>query len=380
MMFHKTIFCILAIVLISWGMPSPISWGATPWLTGPALQKQLGESVDIVWGENPLRHALEDLAHSQNLAVLIDRRVDPSQKIEISLHKTPLKEALETIAKKCGLGVSIVGPVAYFAPLQVAQRVRTLVALRQEDVRRLQPALVKKFMQQKPIVWDDLTTPRELLEKLGSENGIEIAGLEQVPHDLWAAADLPPLGLIERLTLIAGQFDLTFAVHPDGNRLTLMPVPEHVELVRSYPAGRQAETTVKNFSLLAPQARYQIAGDKILVTGLIEDHERISAPHLPAQRNTAKSADSGITSKLYTLKVVEKPIGPLLKQLAAQMNLELIIDDQATQLAGVSLEQRVSFSVKNATVDELFRAALQQTGLKFVRRENVVQIVPSQEK
>ena len=379
-MFHKTTFWILSIVLISWGMLSPISWGATSWATGPALQKQLGESVDIVLGENPLRRALEDLARNQNVAVLIDRRVDPSQKIEIALHQTPLKEALEAIAQKCGLGFSMVGPVAYFAPPQVARRVRTLVALRQEDVRRLQPAMVKIFMQQKPISWDDFSTPRELLEKLGSENGIEIAGLEQVPHDLWAAADLPPLGLIERLTLIAGQYDLTFEVHADGIRFTLLPVPEHVELVRSYPAGRQAEATVKNFALLAPQARYQIAGDKIVVTGLIEDHERISAPHRPAERNTTKSTDSDFTLKRYTLKVVEKPIGPLLKQLAAQLNLEIIIDDKAAKLAGVSLEQRVSFSVKDATVDELLRAVLQQTRLKFVRRDTLVQIEPSQEK
>ena len=113
----------------------------------------------------------------------------------------------------------------------------------------LPPAAAKKFFEQKSMAWDDLTTPRELLEKLGSENGIEIAGLEQIPHDLWAAADLPPLELIERLTLIAGQYDLTFEVSADGNRITLVPVPEHVELVRTYPAGRQAQQTAKNLCI-----------------------------------------------------------------------------------------------------------------------------------
>jgi hypothetical protein len=376
----KTGFWLLAFVFIAWGILSPTSWGATSWATGPALQKQLRESVDIVWSENPLRRALEDLARNKKIAVLIDRRIDPSRKIEISLHQTPLNEALEAIAQKCGLEISMVGPVAYFAPPQVARRVRTLVALRQEEVRRLAPDLVKKFMRLKPIAWDDLTTPRELLEKMGSENGIEIAGLEQVPHDLWAAADLPPLGLVEQLTLIAGQYDLTFEVNADGNRVILLPVPEHVELVRNYSAGRQAEATAKNFAMLAPQARIQIAGDKIVVAGTIEDHERISAPHRTAERNTTKSTNSDYALKRYTLKVVEKPIGPLLEQLAAQLNLEIKIDVKAIREAGVSLEQRVSFSVKDATVDELLRAVLQQTGLKFVRRENVVQIEPSQGK
>ncbi len=113
---------------------------------------------------------------------------------------------------------------------------------------------------------------------------------------------------------------------------------------------------------------------------MIEDHQRISAPHRPAERSTTKPADADLASKRYTLNVAEQPIGPLLEQLAPQLNLEIKIDDKALEQAGVSLDQRVSFSVKNATVDELLRAALKQTRLKFVRRGNIVQIEPSQEK
>ena len=176
----------------------------------------------------------------------------------------------------------MVGPVAYFAPPETARTVRTLVALRREDVRRLSPGAAKKFLQQKPMAWDDLATPRELLEKLASESGIQIAGLDQIPHDLWAAADLPPLELIERVTLIAGQYDLTFEVSDDGKRMTLVRVPQRVELLRTYPAGRQEQETAKNMASLAPQAQIQVQGDKIVVAGTVEDHERISAPHRPA--------------------------------------------------------------------------------------------------
>ena len=376
----KTLFWISLIVIISWGTITPISWGAESWATGPALQKILAEPVDIVLAENPLRQALESVARNKNVAVLLDRRIDPGRKIEISLRQTPLKEALETIAQKYNLGISMVGPVVYFAPPETARTVRTLVALRREDVRRLAPGAAKKYFEQKSMAWDDLAAPRELLEKLGSENGIQIAGLDQIPHDLWAAADLPPLELIERLTLIAGQYDLTFQVSADGNRLTLLPVPEHVELLRTYPAGRQAQQTAKNFASLAPQARVQVEGDKIIVTGTLEDHERISSPHRQTERSMTKPATADLASKRFTLTVTEQPIGPLLEQLVPQLNLELKIDKKALEQAGVSLDQRVSFSVKNATVDELLQAALKQTHLKFVRRENIVQIEPSEEK
>jgi hypothetical protein len=334
----KPVFGILAEAIVFLGMLSPISWGAINWSTGPTLQKRLDESVDIVLSENPLRNALENLARNKKVAVLIDRRIDPGQKLEISINQTPLKDAMTSIAKKYGLDFSMIGPVAYFSPPGAAQRARALVALRQEDVRRLAPAVMKKYLQTKTMAWDDFATPRNLLEKLGVQNGFEIAGLEQIPHDLWAAADLPPLGIIERITLIAGQYDLTFAISADGNRITLLPVAEK-----------------------------------------IEHRERMATPNRPAERSTTKSVPDDISLKRFTLKVVEKPIGPLLKQLAIQLKLELKMDDQALEQAGFSLQQRVSFSVNNATVDELLRAALKQTRLKFVRRGNVVQIDPSGE-
>jgi hypothetical protein len=376
----KTLFWTMALVPISWGVAHPITGGEIQWATGPALQKRLAETVDIVMSENPLRSALNNLSRNKKVAVLIDRRVDPGQKIQISLRQTSLREALEAIAGKCGLGVTLIGPVAYFAPPEVAWRVRTIKALREEEVRRLAPAIVKKFLQPKPMAWDDLTSPRELLEKLGGENGFEINGLDQVPHDLWAAADLPPLGLVERLTLIVGQFDLTFAVSADGKQVTLLPALEHVELVRTYPAGAQPEATAKRYAALAPDARIEIVGPRIQVAGTIEDHQRITAAQRPSLRPETKPAQTDLALKRFTLTVKEKPLGQLLRQLAAQLNLELKMDDKALQQAGVSLQQRVSFSVKEATLDELLQAALRQTPLKFARRGKVVQIEPSGKK
>ncbi len=130
------------------------------------------------------------------------------------------------VAERCGLGVSRLGAVVYLGPPSAAQRLRPIAAAFDRAVRRLPAASQRKFFQSKPLAWEDLSTPRDLLEQLGRQNGIQIAGLERLPHDLWAAADLPPLSLAERLTLIAAQFDLTFKIAAGGARLNLAPVPE----------------------------------------------------------------------------------------------------------------------------------------------------------
>ena len=60
------------------------------------------------------------------------------------------------------------------------------------------------------MAWDELAEPRTLLAALARENGLEIEGLDRVPHDLWPAADWPPMSLVDRLTLIAQACVLVF--------------------------------------------------------------------------------------------------------------------------------------------------------------------------
>ncbi|NQT16771.1 MAG: hypothetical protein HQ582_28700, partial [Planctomycetes bacterium] len=192
-----------------------------PWRTGTALEKQLAEPVDVFWSGTPLRQALHSLSQTQRVAVLIDRRTDPGQSLELKRNGLSLSRVFQEIAGSRGLGICWVGPVAYLGPARATSRARTLVALRRDQAGRLPPAAARKFLLPKRIGWDDFATPRDLLARLAAQSGIEIAGQEFVPHDLWAGADLPPLSFIEQLTLIAGQFDLTFQIAADGAAVAL---------------------------------------------------------------------------------------------------------------------------------------------------------------
>ncbi len=308
------------------------------WLTDAALQQQLVEPVDVLWAENPLREAMAHLSRARRVAILIDRRVDPSQKLDVSLRGVPLETVLETIVRDRGLGVSRLGAVVYLGPKQVAERLPAVASALDKQTRRLPPAVQHRYHQLKALRWEDLATPRELLSQLGRQGGLEIANLEQVPHDLWAAADLPPLSLADRLTLVAIQFDLTFQVAANGSRLELVPVPENIPAV--------------------PRRERGLAGPRVPTSG------RIVKP-APGQDR-------------FQINVQEKPLGPVLRQLAGRLDLDLRIDEQAIHTAGISLDQRVSLHLENATVDEIIRGLLRNTGLRFHRRERVVEIMPAE--
>ena len=271
--------------------------------------------------------------------------------------------------------LALIGPVVYLGPPDATARLRTLAELRRQDARRLSADAARKLLQSKPLEWDDFATPRELLAKLAAAGRLEIRGLDRVPHDLWAAADLPDLPLVDRLTLVAGQFDLTFEIASDGSRVTLVPVPEEVAIVRDYPAGQQPGRLVDQWQALVPDAQFKVVGDKIYVKGRLEDLEQIESARRPGATATRRPRTGGETR--FSGRVLNKPLGEVLRYVESRFDLELKIDREALGRSGVSLDQLVSFSVKDATVDELLTAVLEPVGCAFRRRAKTIEIGPA---
>jgi len=372
---------VLPAMLGPFGLAAAGSEAPGDWLTGSAFELQLAKPVDVFWSGTPLRQAVGSLSRSRRVAALIDRRVDPGQELELRLRGLPLDEVFRQIAESRGLGLSWLGPVAYLGPNRVTSRLRTLAELRRQEVRRLPSAASRTFLVPKRSRWDDFATPRDLLAQLADESRIEISGLEQVPHDLWAGADLPPLSLTDRLTLIAGQFDLTFQIAADGSAVALVPVPDDVAITRSYPGGSEPDELADRWAALVPESRIKIVGGKIYLRGLLEDHERIEDDLRPPRRPKLAQPRAGEDEpqKRYTVPEGKGKgqLGPVLEQLATTLELELRLDRQALEQAGISLDEPVSFSAKDATLDELLEAVLKPAGCAFRRQGNVVEIRPA---
>ena len=363
------------------GAPAALPASPTPWLTGSAFSQRLNEPADAVsWLDLPLRRAIHDYARAEKVAILLDRRIDPDQRIKLSLANLPLREALGRIAQHLEIGISVPGPLVYYGPAEVADRLWTLMELRRDDARKLPDGAGRSLLREERLAWPDLATPRELLAQLGARAGVEIAGLAQVPHDLWAAVDLPPLAWTDRLTLIAVQFDLTFQIAEDASRVTLVPAPDHVAIVRSFPAGRQPEQLKAKWAELAPGAQFKIVGEKIHVRARMEDLQRIAEAQRPVRPSTSraspKTARTGPGQKVYTLNVAQAPLRKVLQQVAAALGLELRIDEPALEQAGVKLDQPVSLNVKDATAEALFDKLLTPAGCAFRLEGQTLEVRP----
>lgn len=303
------------------------------WLTGEPLREALSQKVTVVWSNIPVRQAMEGLCNSQNMAILLDCRIDPDRKIEFSLDDVPLSEAMKQIATRLEVGTTMLGPVAYFGPAATANRLRRVAALRRQEVEKLPQAVRHRWMEPHPWKWADLTAPRDLLAALAQEGGATVEGREKVPADQWAQGDFPELTLPEKLTLLLAQFDLTYELSADGSTMRIVAMPEN-------PPPERAEASEQT-----PSAK-------------------------PRQRIV-----TGPARKIYTLQV-ELPVGQLLQSLGPRMGLDIHIDKEAIAAAGKSLDTKVKLDVKDAGADELLRAVLEPAGLTFVRNGNVVEVQP----
>lgn len=315
------------------------------WRSASAVPRQLQQTLPrAYWQGAPLRKAVQSLAHNQRTAILLDRRIDPDQEVDLALQNETFEGVLQKMTEGRDIGISVFGPVVYLGPTSAAARLRPLARLRHEETRQLPESLSRKLLAAESMAWPDFSTPRDLFEQLCGSAGLQLVGQERIPHDLWAAADLPPLPLIDRLTLVALQFDLTFQVDASADRLVLVPVPRDLPMSPEREMERSHETIATSPTKAAAK---------------------------PAVASRAPRAET------FTINRARGPLGPLLRELATKLNLELKIDEKALAEAGISLNQEVAFQVKNATLDELLRAAVEPAGCDFRRSGTVLEVFPS---
>jgi hypothetical protein len=303
--------------------------------TTSAPSKQVGRTATIHWQRVPLGEAVARLKNSFAQAIFLDRRVDPEQRVSLDIEASSADDVLAAVAGERGLGVGRLGKLLYLGPSSAAAELRTLAAQHAAEIARLPGDLRASLQKKRPMAWPRLAEPRELVATLVQQVGWRLGNSEQIPHDLWAAGELPELTLAEQLTVLLIGFDLTFEIHAADRSIAVVPLAADALAQREARPGNRPAMQSKN----------------------------------------ARSPKGG--RQVYTLRVQEQPVGAVLSALSKRLNWPVEIDEAAIQAAGRSLDKRVSFSVEQADQDQLLNALLEPAGLDFRREGQRVRIIPS---
>jgi hypothetical protein len=333
-------------------LPMQQSAGGEQWLTGSEFHQGLTRGGGLSWREQPLRPALQKLGKQFDIAIFLDRRVDPSQTINLNIENKPLYEVLDEIAAELELELAVVGSVVYVGPPTTANalgcRVRDMTANKTPTAWR----------RSQPLAWPRLTEPRSGLERIFAEQSLDVTGIERVPHDLWDLTDLPPLPLAIQTQIVLAGFDLELT----------FGATQRAE-VRSL-AGKQTSvysatyTIPKTFAwdaeeigaILGKSAVVNRVRQRAVLKGTSWQHAKLAA-----KLTVTKSSRSSPGEVVFSMSKTRGTLRQLAPAFAARLKLQLELSDK---ISAATLDQVVEISVTNATRTQLLDAVIADTGLK----------------
>jgi len=341
-------------------------------LVGNEFQQALDRPISAGWKNVHLRGILRRIEEDREIAIFLDRRIDPSQTPVVDLNNDTLQAALGGLAERVSASAAVAGNVVMIGPRQSVAKLRTLIQLRSNELVDSQGRFPvgRRFAlgKRQTFHWNDLDPPVELIRRIGQRYELTLHGLEKIPHDLWASETLPDVNANEALALVLIQFDLTFQWTEQARGIEIVTVPENVFLVRTYrPRRIKAATAVEQWKKRITGLQMVAKGNLVEAKGTLEQHEKLDLlinPH--RRRRRARSAEGSIplSHRTFTLRVKNVPAVRLLEDLQKK-GIEVVFDKDTLRTAGIDLDQRITLDVNDVSSDELFRALCKPLGLKY---------------
>lgn len=300
---------------------------ALPARAAEAVARALATPVTATWTKLPLRAAADRLSEIGGIAIVVDRRIDPDTLVSLRAEGETLADVLIRVAAGAGAEAAAYAghvrlvPVGRGAALAAAERRRA------DELRRLPSRFRPAALARRETLWPDGAVPCEIVADAAAEAGIVIAGLDDLPHDHFPAAQVSQLPLADRVDLILAHFD---------RRIEWKPRVARGSDEVAYP----------------------------LVTIADVDADAGGGPLLPEPSASPAPGRAGAGATTYTLAVAA-PLEELLAALARRFSLTLDLDRAGLARAGVAPGEIVRLELRDASRDQVLDAIAKPRGLAW---------------
>lgn len=338
------------------------------WRSGRELQQALSAPVNLQSSQESPRDFFRRLGQSQQIALFLDRRIDPSSARDFNPPPRSLLSIMTLAADRSGATPVQFGDLIYVAPADVGAVLPDALQKLRNQVKGLPGEARKRWQRSQPLVVPRLTKPSDLLRELAVANNISLEGLEKIPHDLWPEIRTPSLTLTERISLVLFGFGLWPELSADGESVRLIEFPVPIELTRMYSTKKSKEL-VHWARQYAPHANLVAKSGSCTVTGSPLDHHQIAL--WIAENEAVDDAAPAGSQKVVSLHATASA-GAIARQVADQLKLEFVCDPAAME----RLEKRVEINVDRVSYHELMKQVLADTGLSFQLDQRQLRIFP----
>ncbi len=335
---------------------------------GGEFRRAWGASVSARIDQQSLVQVLDHFCGSRRIAWVIDRRLDPDQNVSSNLPLSPLSELLPQLLSSIHAGVVAIGPSLVIGPRDKLIDLRTLVEIQRLELQHSRQTVPRKqaLAQTIELHWVDLAEPRQLVEQVTQRAKIDLAGVEQIPHDQWKSGDLIGLTAGETLAVLAWQYDLQLHWQEDG-RAALVPAVLPSRITRSFTIPETRHEAVKS---KFPQLAWSVEGNSFQATGRIEELESVdqwlkgNTKPTPPPRPKPKQEPKDWRDRSFTLRIKHAPLRDVLAALK-QQGIPLEWNEEELVAAGIDMKAKMELRLNNATSEELLSALCSSSKLKY---------------
>ena len=352
-------------------------------LSGVAFRQELEKPFAASWSSESFRKILTTISTDRRIAIVLDRRLDPSREVQVTIQNVTLIAGLRELAQRDDGRLCLPGSFVYLGPESATKRLRTLIELRLVELKskelKITPPRLADLQRRRSVTWPDLQSPKEILESISTLYRIRCANPEIIPHDLWAAGKLPDTNAIEALSTVLIQFDFTFQWLDKGDRFQIVPIPEQPVIERKYTPNRKSMNEL--MSLIQdqfPDIHVQTRNNELIVKGIVEDHEAID--------EVIRGSSGAQIRKPAPLKPVKQrsftfnsnqpvPISALMKKLE-ETDIRFEYNPQELQAAGIDLERKIDLDVKNMPAPAFFKSIFDSSQIEFEFDQTTIKLRP----
>jgi hypothetical protein len=330
------------------------------WLIGRELDQNNQLAIAASWTDAPLRERLAAFSRQQRTGIFLDRRVDPSQLINITIARQTPEQFLWQIAEKCDLGICRIENFYYLGPAETAESFPHLWSAMKKASSKFRRSSTVRWTDRQPVQYTSIVQPKQLLNELAEQYEFSITNPDELPHDVWSAFELPEMTLDLRIAILLVGFDKWYERSEDGKKLTIVDFPE-VEVgrteIRDLVDAKKLSTEMK---AKFPELRFSTSRTTIKAVGPPSQLAQLQRMLVMNQKAVVNNND--LAPLTLTTTASRKAI--LMK--IAEVKGKKFAFQSGTQQA---LSEQVSVSVKNASVHELIKQVLKGSDLKYELNE-----------
>ena len=213
------------------------------WRTGNDLDKHLQTSLSVAWSERELHDCLTNFSEQQQIAIWIDRRVDPSMLMTYRATNATFEQILWGVANQTlipipsaspnhkwsddlnELGVCRLDDFYYVGPSQTAAALPLLWDRLKAETRAIKSRSQVRWHERNEFSLPQLTNPAEALLRLSQQHHFQLTG-ENLPHDCGRQQRLPSVSLDQQVAMLTIGFGKWWQRSAEGQKIQLIEVPQ----------------------------------------------------------------------------------------------------------------------------------------------------------